>query len=180
MIDLLYASLEKRGFAEPLHSPVTHMPIGLTVGALIFFLVAIAFKKKDLILTARHASILAFVFIFPTIMLGVLDWIHFYNAALFTPIKIKIVLAIVALVVTGAGIIVGSETKLHSFTMAIFYVVAFMVMMGLGYYGAGIIYGRGLEMKPPKVSSEMTDSQAKSTQEPQNQTVVDSVEPGKR
>jgi uncharacterized membrane protein len=149
MIDDLYLFLAKLGFNEPLHSPITHMPIGLAMGALIFFLVAIIFKRKNLILTARHASILAFVFVFPTIILGVFDWIHFYHATLFTPIKIKMVLAAMALLLLGGGIIVGSEIKLHSITMTIIYSATCIVMIGLGYFGAGIIYGRGLRVKPP-------------------------------
>jgi uncharacterized membrane protein len=158
MIDEFYAKLAKLGFNEPLHSPITHMPIGLVVGALIFFLVAIVFKKKNLILTARHASILAFIFAFPTILLGVMDWIHFYHAALFTPIKIKMALALVALIVLGAGIILGSEIKLHTMSMTILYVAAFFVMIGLGYFGSGIVYSRGLGMKAPKPTAALSSA----------------------
>jgi uncharacterized membrane protein len=147
MIDDIYAFLAKMGFNEPLHSPITHMPIGLVAGALIFFLVAIVFKQKQLVLTARHASILAFIFAFPTIMLGVMDWIHFYHAALFVPIIIKMTLAGIALTVLGAGIILGSEVKLHTLGMTMLYAVAFVVMIGLGYFGSGIVYGRGLQIK---------------------------------
>ncbi|MEK6796788.1 MAG: hypothetical protein AABZ39_18575 [Spirochaetota bacterium] len=150
MIDEMYKLLASIGFNEPLHSPITHMPIGLTVGALTFFLVAVIFKRKNLVLSARHASILAFIFVFPTILLGVFDWIHFYNAAPFTPIKIKITLASISLVALGAGIILGSEIKLHTLTMTVLYAVAFVAMIGLGYFGAGIVYGRGLEIKVPK------------------------------
>ena len=160
MIDDFYAMLAKLGFKEPLHSPITHMPIGLVVGALIFLLVAIVFKKKDLILTARHASILAFIFVFPTILLGVMDWIHFYHATLFTPIKIKMVLASVALIVLGAGIILGSEIKLHTMTMTVLYVAAFFVMIGLGYFGSGIVYGRGLGMKAPKPTASLSSARS--------------------
>jgi len=149
MIDDLYAILARFGFSEPLHSPITHMPIGLVVGALVFFLVAIIFKKKNLVLTARHASILAFIFVFPTILLGVFDWIHFYHATLYTPIKIKMGLATFAMLLLGAGIILGSEIKLHSIAMTVIYALTALVMVGLGYFGAGIIYGRGLEINKP-------------------------------
>jgi uncharacterized membrane protein len=158
MIDDLYALLVKLGFKEPLHSPITHMPIGLVAGALIFFLVAVIFKRKNLVLTARHASILAFIFAFPTIMLGVMDWIHFYHATLFVPIMIKMTLAGIALIVLGAGIILGSEIKLHTMTMTVLYVIAFIAMIGLGYFGSGIIYGRGLQIKAPKSSAVVTGS----------------------
>jgi uncharacterized membrane protein len=150
MIDALYEFLAKHGFSEPLHSPITHMPIGLSVGALIFFLTAIIFKNKQLVLTARHASILAFIFVFPTILLGVFDWIHFYHATLFVPIIIKMCLASAALILLATGIILGSEIKLHTISMTLIYAVTVVVMIGLGYFGAGIIYGRGMEMKMPK------------------------------
>jgi len=153
MLDELYKLLAKFGFNEPLHSPITHMPIGLTVGALLFFIFAIVFKKKNFVLTARHASILAFIFVFPTILLGVFDWIHYYHATLFLPIKIKMTLASFALILLGTGIIVGSEIKLHSISMTIIYAATCVTMIGLGYFGAGIIYGRGLEMKIPKQGS---------------------------
>lgn len=146
MLDNLYLFLTKIGFTEPLHSPITHMPIGLAVGALLFFMVAIIFKQKQFIMTARHASILAFIFVFPTILFGVMDWIHFYNATLFTPIKIKMALAAVSLITLGTGIIVGSEIKLHSVTMAMIYAITVIAMIGLGFFGSGIIYGRGLEV----------------------------------
>lgn len=161
MLDELYALLSKIGFKEPLHSPITHMPIGLVVGALIFFLVAVIFKRKNLVLSARHASILAFIFAFPTIMLGVMDWIHFYHAALFVPIMIKMALAGIALTVLGAGIILGSEIKLHTMTMTVLYVIAFIAMIGLGYFGSGIIYGRGLRIKAPKSSAVIPASATK-------------------
>jgi uncharacterized membrane protein len=153
MIDDLYSLLAKFGFNEPLHSPITHMPIGLAVGALVFFLVAVLFKRKNLALTARHASILAFIFVFPTVLLGVFDWVHFYHATLYTPIKIKMGLASLALLFLGAGIILGSEIKLHSIAMTIVYAATCLVMTGLGYFGAGIVYGRGLEMKRPQQTS---------------------------
>lgn len=147
MIDQLFQFLAKMGYSDPLHPPITHMPIGLTVGAIVLFFGAYYFKQKNYILTARHVSILAFIFAFPTIFLGVIDWIHFYHAALFTPIKIKIVLASILLIVLGTGIILGSEIKVHSLTMAILYIIAFFCVLGLGYFGSSIIYGRGLIIK---------------------------------
>jgi uncharacterized membrane protein len=106
MINGLFLLLAQMGFKEPLHPPITHMPIGLAVGALIFFLAAVVLKRKSLAPTARQVSILAFIFTFPTIILGVIDWIHFYNAALFIPILIKMALAVILLMVLGIGIIV--------------------------------------------------------------------------
>jgi len=144
MLDFLYNLFSGIGFNEPLHPPITHMPIGLAVGALLFFLVAVILKKNQFVLTARHVSILAFIFAFPTILLGVFDWIHYYNAAMITPIIIKMILAGVLLIVLGAGIILGSEIKMRSLVMTILYAVAFVAVIGLGYFGSGLVDGRGV------------------------------------
>jgi uncharacterized membrane protein len=155
VIDFLYSIFSAIGFTEPLHPPITHMPIGLTVGALLFFLVAIIFKKNKFILTARHASILAFIFIFPTIILGIFDWIHFYHAAFITPIIIKMILAGVLIIVLGTGIMLGSEIKLYSWIMTVLYAIAFIAVLGLGYFGSGLIYGRGLEKQTTGITKEV-------------------------
>jgi len=98
MIEALYRFLKSVGYEHPIHSPIVHMPIGLITGAFVFFVIAILFKRKQLVLSARHASILALAFAFPTILFGVFDWIHFYHAALIPAIKYKMVLASAVLV----------------------------------------------------------------------------------
>jgi magnesium transporter len=45
MADALYALLAKLGFTDPIHAIMVHMPIGLVIGALIFALVAVIFKR---------------------------------------------------------------------------------------------------------------------------------------
>jgi len=39
MIDSLYQTLSKIGFAHPLHPPITHLSLGLIIGGFIFDLV---------------------------------------------------------------------------------------------------------------------------------------------
>jgi hypothetical protein len=56
-------------------------------------------------------------------------------------------LAACVMLLLGTGIILGSEIKLHTISMTIIYAATCLVMVGLGYFGAGIVYGRGLEMK---------------------------------
>jgi mono/diheme cytochrome c family protein len=141
MIDSLYALIAKTGFTDPLHAPVTHIPIGLVIGAFLFFLVAIIFGRKNLITTARHVSILAFLFVFPTILFGVFDWLHFYKGVLLQHIKIKMILASIVLVALAIGIIVGSELKVHAASMIVLYGVAFVAVIGLGWYGARLVPG---------------------------------------
>ncbi|HTX73084.1 MAG TPA: c-type cytochrome [Rectinemataceae bacterium] len=143
MIEALYKFLGSVGYTDPIHAPVTHMPVGLAIGAFIFFVVAIIFKRQQLVITARHVSILALLFAFPTILFGVFDWIHFYHGVLLPAIKIKMVLAGSLVVLLGIGVILGSEVKLHSLWMTIIYALCVGMVVALGWFGAGLIYGRG-------------------------------------
>jgi mono/diheme cytochrome c family protein len=141
MIDSLYGLLAKMGFTDPLHAPFTHIPIGLVIGAFLFFLVAVLFGKKNLVLTARHVSILAFIFVFPTILFGVFDWLHFFKGALIAPIKYKMVLASAVLVLLAIGIIVGSELQVRTAPMMVVYALAVVAVVGLGWFGGKLVYG---------------------------------------
>ncbi len=141
MIDSLYELIAKTGFTDPLHAPLTHIPIGLVIGAFLFFLVAVIFGKKHLVLTARHAAILAFIFVFPTILFGVFDWLHFFKGALLAPIKYKMILASAVLVLLAAGIIVGSELQVRTAPVMILYALAVVAVVGLGWFGGKLVYG---------------------------------------
>ncbi|MGO8693308.1 MAG: c-type cytochrome [Rectinemataceae bacterium] len=142
MIESIYGFLASVGYTDPIHAPMTHLPIGLSIGAFIFFVVAIVFKRKRLVITARHVSILALIFVFPTILFGVFDWIHFYHGVLMPAIRIKMTLAAVLLVLLGFSVILGSEIKLHALWMTITYALCVGIVVALGWFGAGIIYGR--------------------------------------
>ena len=141
MIDSLYTLIAKLGFTDPLHAPLTHMPIGLVIGAFVFFLVAVLFGRKNLVVTARHVSILAFIFVFPTILFGVFDWLHFFKGALIAPIKYKMVLASAVLVLLAIGIIMGSELKVRTAPMMVIYALAVVAVVGLGWFGGKLVYG---------------------------------------
>jgi mono/diheme cytochrome c family protein len=141
MIDVLYQWLARIGFKDPLHAPITHFPIGLAIGALLFFLGALIFSRKSLVLTARHVAILAFLFAFPTILFGVFDWLHFFKGVLLFEIKIKMILAAVVLVVLAVGIVLGSEIKVRTVPLLIVYALASVAVIGLGYFGGRLVYG---------------------------------------
>jgi mono/diheme cytochrome c family protein len=141
MIDSLYQFVTKIGFPDPLHAPITHIPIGLVIGAFLFLVVGIVFARKNVLTTARHVSILAFLFVFPTIMFGVFDWLHFFKGAMIPPIKMKMILASALLVLLAIGIILGSEVKLHAAPMLVVYGLACVAVVGLGWYGARLVYG---------------------------------------
>jgi mono/diheme cytochrome c family protein len=158
VIDSLYKLIARTGFDEPLHPPITHMPIGLVMGALVFFVVALIFKRKQLVFSARHASILALVFAFPTILLGVFDWLHYYHGVLMPAIQIKMALAGILLLILGAGIILGGEVKLYKAWMVLIYGLSLVCVVGLGYYGGSIIYGRAIGSQAAVKGSSSTTS----------------------
>ena len=141
MLDSLYKLIARAGFPDPLHAPITHIPIGLVIGAFLFLLVAIILGRKNLITTARHVSILAFLFVFPTILFGVMDWMHYFHGALIFPIKMKMILASGVLLLLAAGIVLGSEIRFHAAPMLVLYALAFVAVVGLGWYGARLVYG---------------------------------------
>lgn len=141
MLDAIYQLLARIGFTDPLHAPITHIPIGLVIGAAIFFYVAVVFRRKNMYVTARHVSILAFIFVFPTILLGVMDWLHFFKGALIPPIRMKMILATAVMVLLGTGIILGSEVRVRNAPMMVIYALAVVAVVGLGWYGARLVYG---------------------------------------
>jgi uncharacterized membrane protein len=70
MFDSVYQFLSKIGYNHPIHPPEVHMPIGLVVGALVFALTALLFRRPMLAQTARYCTILAFIGTFPAILFG--------------------------------------------------------------------------------------------------------------
>lgn len=142
MLETLYRALVAAGFTDPIHAPLTHLPIGLVFGAVVFIAIALAFRRKQLELTARHVAVLAFIMAFPTILFGVFDWMHFYHGVLFPAIKAKMALAGALLVILGAGVVLGGEAKINKAWLAVVYIGAFACVMTLGWLGGGIVYGR--------------------------------------
>jgi cytochrome c6 len=140
MLDSFYALLRRIGFTDPPHALLTHMPIGLITGALLFFLVALLFRRKVLAPTARHVSLLAFIFLFPTILFGVLDWLHYFRGAWILPIKVKIILAAAVLVIAAAGVFLGDRVKFKTAAQMVVYALSFVCVVGLGYFGAKLVY----------------------------------------
>ena len=57
MIEFIYQTLTKLGYSHPLHPTLTHVPIGLVMGAFLFVLVALIFRRTNLAQSARHCSV---------------------------------------------------------------------------------------------------------------------------
>lgn len=140
MIASIYGLLESVGFTHPLHPALTHIPMGMVMGCFFFGIVAWYFKKQDLRKTALHSSILALIFIFPTIVAGVLDWQYFYGGIMQPLIIIKMVLAVVLTVLLAISIKMNLGTASNK-NLFIIYALCLACATGLGFSGGEMVYG---------------------------------------
>lgn len=141
MIEFVYQTLAKFGYSHPLHPTLTHVPIGMVIGAFLFALAALIFRRTSLTRTARHCVILALIVIVPTALLGIMDWQHFYGGALIFPIKMKLVLACVLLIFLILAVIFGLFGDKFSGIVLAMYGLCLLSAVGLGYFGGDLVYG---------------------------------------
>jgi uncharacterized membrane protein len=141
MIEFIYQTLTKFGYTHPLHPTLTHVPIGMVMGAFLFVLVALIFRRTNLAQTARHCSVLALIAAVPTAFLGIMDWQHFYGGSLLFPIKIKLILAAILIIFLILAIIFGFFGETFSKIVISLYVLCLFTVIGLGYFGGELVYG---------------------------------------
>ncbi|MEF8823069.1 MAG: DUF2231 domain-containing protein [Desulfohalobiaceae bacterium] len=140
-LSALYESLSALGYSHPLHPTLTHLTMGMVIGALIFGLISQITRFARFAPTARHCHALALIAIVPTAILGIMDWIHFYGAQAMTPIIVKMVLATACLgVLIAAAVRQRRDTEKKAPALSL-YLLAFVLVVGLGYFGGEIVFG---------------------------------------
>lgn len=140
MINELYEFLDAIGFSHPLHPIMVHIPMGMVIGAALFSLVGMIWKKQNLGQTAYHCSVLALIFIVPTLITGVLDWQGKLGGTWEFLIIIKIILGLVLTALLVVSIIFkhqGAEPK----KLLIIYLLCLACAGGLGFSGGELVYG---------------------------------------
>jgi uncharacterized membrane protein len=136
----IFALLEKVGFTHPLHPPLTHIPMGMVMGCFFFGLLAWKAKKTELSRTALHCSVLAILFIVPTILAGILDWQHRFGGS-FTPlIIIKIIMAPILTGLLAYTIWLHRQGAPQK-KLFIVYALCLVCAVGLGFCGGELVYG---------------------------------------
>ena len=68
-MESVYQVLAKIGYTHPLHPTLTHLVMGLVMGAFVFLLIAKFFRRGSLAQTARHCIVLALISLLPTAVL---------------------------------------------------------------------------------------------------------------
>jgi len=150
MIETLYNLLERIGYNHPIHPPFTHVPIGGVIVAFCLGLAALLWRRQNLLLSAYHAIIIAFIFLIPTMLAGIMDWQHYYSGAWIFPIQMKIALAITLFILLSITLIVFRMGDVRPSIMITLFTLCLFNVMGLGYFGGQLVY----EGRIPAVSEE--------------------------
>lgn len=154
-IDSIYRFLGDLGYTHPIHPILVHLTIGLVVATLLFSLLSTIPRYSKYAVTARHCATLAFFSVFPTALLGVMDWLYYYGGSLIYPIQMKIYLA------SGLGVLLLLAVILHiKFTsrsplLIAVYLFALSAVTGLGYFGGELVF-----VSQEESSTESTESEA--------------------
>ncbi|RJQ82142.1 MAG: hypothetical protein C4519_08215 [Desulfobacteraceae bacterium] len=135
-----YQFLSGLGYSHPIHPTQINMPIGLAIGAFILGIAAVI--RSDAAVGAKQMVLLAFLFIFPTVAAGFLDWWHFYGGAWVYPFGIKVGLGILLLVLLLAALLLGRRGKGISVAFLGVMLLAFVDAVALGYFGGEVVFGQ--------------------------------------
>ena len=140
-MESVYQTLAKIGYNHPLHPTLTHLVMGLVMGAFIFVLMASFFRRESLARTAWRCMVLAVIALLPTAVLGYGDWQHRFGGDLIFPITMKLILAGLLLVLLVVAIFLGFRAENGSKNVVITYAVCLLIVIGIGYFGGELVYG---------------------------------------
>jgi uncharacterized membrane protein len=141
MIELVYQTLAKFGYSHPLHPAMTHIPMGMIIGGFLFAVGSTVMKKDDLAIAAHYCYTLALIFVLPTMMLGYMDWQYKFDGEWNRLILTKIILAVMLTLMLLVTFFYGKNVKVDIKQKLIFYVICFVIAMGLGFIGGELQYG---------------------------------------
>ena len=141
MTQFIYSLLVKIGFKHPLHPAIVHFPIGMAMGGLAFTVMVLWLKKTELIPAAFYSHILGLLTLLPTMLLGYMDWQHFYNGAPNPLIIAKIILGFILMASFSYAILLGWRGEVNTKKYFIISLLCFVVTILLGFCGGELQYG---------------------------------------
>ena len=140
MVENLYSIFEKIGFSHPLHPMLTHIPMGMIIGMVVFALLGLIWKNKNFGQTAFYCAVFALVAILPVITAGILDWLHFQQGEWNVYIIVKMVLAVILTILLIFSIILKRKETTPG-KMLLIYLLCLACAGGLGFSGGQLVYG---------------------------------------
>ena len=170
MIEFLYQALAKIGYTHPIHPPVTHATVGMVIGAFVFGITAWKLRHQGLSQAAHYCIILALIALFPTVLSGFMDWQHYYAGAWLFPIKMKLPLAGLLLILLVFALSVGSRATTISKQALIIYALCLLNVTALGYFGGELVYGGRASGKLSDTNTLTTDANIQAGATLYNQT----------
>lgn len=141
MTAFIYAILNKIGYTHPLHPALVHFPIGMAMGASAFMLLVIFLKKSELAPAAYYSHVFGLVTLVPTMLVGYMDWQHFYNGDPIPLIIAKIVLGFILMALFVAAILLGRKGVNDHRKYLIISICCFIVTILIGFCGGELQYG---------------------------------------
>jgi uncharacterized membrane protein len=140
MVERLYAFLESVGFHHPLHPMLTHIPMGMIIGMVVFALIGLLWKNNTLVETAFHCSVLALLSIAPVIIAGIFDWLHRDQGQWNKFIIIKMILAAFLTIFLTVSVVLKKK-GVSPGKVFLIYLLCLACAGGLGYSGGTLVYG---------------------------------------
>lgn len=141
MTEFIFEFLNKIGFTHPLHPALTHIPMGMVMGAVVFRAASFIPKLRFLAKTGYHCIILGLLGVFPTAFAGYLDWQHTFGGAWEFLIILKITLAIVLTILLATITFIDDPENPRFDKISFFYLLTMVVAIGLGFSGGELQYG---------------------------------------
>jgi uncharacterized membrane protein len=140
MVESLYSFLATVGFTHPLHPMLTHVPMGMIIGMVVFSLLGLVWKNNNLAETAFHCSVFALFAVGPVIAAGILDWLHLQQGEWNKYIIIKMILGTVLTILLALSVTMKKKGASPG-KMLLFYLFCLACAGGLGYSGGELVYG---------------------------------------
>ncbi|MEI8095637.1 MAG: DOMON domain-containing protein [Spirochaetales bacterium] len=157
MDQLFYDLLGLVGFAHPLHPVLITMVVGPVIASFLFAAVAFFFKKPEFYKTSRQLTVIGFIFWFPTVAVGIIDWMHFYGGSTkMVEISIKLVLAGLLFLVLLGNILLFKKGQEKPLLPLIFTLLGTLMVSALGFYGGEIVFGGNQATAAPAATAPVT------------------------
>lgn len=141
MTQAIFDFLHSIGFTHPLHPALTHIPMGMVMGAVIFRMASFLPKLRFLARTGYHCVILGLLGVFPTVFTGYLDWQHTFGGQWEFLIILKMVLAVCLTIVLAAIAYMDDPESPKLDKTSFLYILIIVLAIGLGFSGGELQYG---------------------------------------